>query len=140
MNLRQGAPGATDEKETPADGAERIRGGPAAAVRDLQPFEEFCRRHVDAVMRHGVGVRAGHTAGRGPGPTVPGTQGAAGAGGLRGRETNPAAVQASSDGIGDTGRIAAARRKGRSMSPRMTFEDRLRGELKSEIRLREAGA
>ena len=33
------------------DGAERLRGGPAAAVRDPQLFEEFYRRHVDAVMR-----------------------------------------------------------------------------------------
>ncbi|MFF0001769.1 RNA polymerase sigma factor [Streptomyces avermitilis] len=33
------------------DGAERLRSGPAAAVRDPQLFEEFYRRHVDAVMR-----------------------------------------------------------------------------------------
>ena len=33
------------------DGAERIRGGPASAVGDPQLFEEFYRRHVDAVMR-----------------------------------------------------------------------------------------
>ncbi|MGW7046831.1 RNA polymerase sigma factor [Streptomyces avermitilis] len=33
------------------DGAERLRGGRAAAVRDPQLFEEFYRRHVDAVMR-----------------------------------------------------------------------------------------
>ncbi|MFF3327861.1 RNA polymerase sigma factor [Streptomyces sp. NPDC002889] len=33
------------------DGAERLRGRPAAAVRDPQLFEEFYRRHVDAVMR-----------------------------------------------------------------------------------------
>lgn len=33
------------------DGAERIRGGPAAAVCDPQLFEEFYRQHVDAVMR-----------------------------------------------------------------------------------------
>ncbi|NGO14173.1 RNA polymerase sigma factor [Streptomyces sp. HC44] len=33
------------------DGAERLRGGPAAAVRDPQLFEAFYRRHVDAVMR-----------------------------------------------------------------------------------------
>ncbi|MFD3504800.1 RNA polymerase sigma factor [Streptomyces sp. NPDC058678] len=33
------------------DGAERLRGGPAEAVRDPQLFEEFYRRHVDAVMR-----------------------------------------------------------------------------------------
>ncbi|MEU0193906.1 sigma-70 family RNA polymerase sigma factor [Streptomyces afghaniensis] len=33
------------------DGAERLRGGPAAAVRDPRLFEEFYRRHVDAVMR-----------------------------------------------------------------------------------------
>ncbi|MER5214024.1 sigma-70 family RNA polymerase sigma factor [Streptomyces sp. NPDC002838] len=33
------------------DGAERLRGGPAAVVRDPQLFEEFYRRHVDAVMR-----------------------------------------------------------------------------------------
>ncbi|MFI6486152.1 RNA polymerase sigma factor [Streptomyces sp. NPDC050564] len=33
------------------DGAERIRGGPAAAAHDPQLFEEFYRRHVDAVMR-----------------------------------------------------------------------------------------
>ncbi|MEU5575137.1 RNA polymerase subunit sigma, partial [Streptomyces coeruleorubidus] len=30
------------------DGAERLRGGPAAAVRDPRLFEEFYRRHVDA--------------------------------------------------------------------------------------------
>ncbi|MGM9384192.1 RNA polymerase sigma factor [Streptomyces antibioticus] len=33
------------------EGAERIRGGPAAAVRDPRLFEEFYRRHVDAVTR-----------------------------------------------------------------------------------------
>ncbi|MFF3938082.1 RNA polymerase sigma factor [Streptomyces phaeofaciens] len=33
------------------DEAERIRGGPAAAVRDPRLFEEFYRRHVDAVTR-----------------------------------------------------------------------------------------
>ncbi|MGW3729024.1 RNA polymerase sigma factor [Streptomyces sp. NPDC000851] len=33
------------------DGAERLRGGPAATARDPQLFEEFYRRHVDAVMR-----------------------------------------------------------------------------------------
>ncbi|MEU0583116.1 RNA polymerase sigma factor [Streptomyces sp. NPDC006132] len=33
------------------DDAERLRGGPAAAVRDPRLFEEFYRRHVDAVMR-----------------------------------------------------------------------------------------
>ena len=33
------------------DGAERLRGGPAAAARDPQLFEEFYRRHVDAVTR-----------------------------------------------------------------------------------------
>jgi RNA polymerase sigma-70 factor (ECF subfamily) len=34
------------------DGVERLRGGGlAAAVRDPQLFEEFYRRHVDAVMR-----------------------------------------------------------------------------------------
>ncbi|WP_081240885.1 RNA polymerase sigma factor [Streptomyces viridosporus] len=33
------------------DDAERLQGGPAAAVRDPQLFEEFYRRHVDAVMR-----------------------------------------------------------------------------------------
>lgn len=33
------------------DGAEPLRDGPAAAVRDPQLFEEFYRRHVDAVMR-----------------------------------------------------------------------------------------
>ncbi|MEU9954989.1 sigma-70 family RNA polymerase sigma factor [Streptomyces sp. NPDC050982] len=33
------------------DGAERLRGGPAAVARDPQLFEEFYRRHVDAVMR-----------------------------------------------------------------------------------------
>jgi RNA polymerase sigma-70 factor (ECF subfamily) len=35
----------------PVDDAERLRDGPAAAVRDLRLFEEFYRRHVDAVMR-----------------------------------------------------------------------------------------
>ncbi len=33
------------------EGAERIRGGPAAAMRDPRLFEEFYRRHVDAVTR-----------------------------------------------------------------------------------------
>ncbi|MGC9538357.1 RNA polymerase sigma factor [Streptomyces sp. UG1] len=33
------------------DGAEQLSGGPAAAVRDPKLFEEFYRRHVDAVMR-----------------------------------------------------------------------------------------
>lgn len=33
------------------DGAERLRSGPAAAVRDPRLFEEFYRRHVDAVLR-----------------------------------------------------------------------------------------
>ncbi|MGW6793623.1 RNA polymerase sigma factor [Streptomyces chartreusis] len=33
------------------DGTERLRGGPAAAVRDPRTFEELYRRHVDAVMR-----------------------------------------------------------------------------------------
>ncbi|MFJ9025384.1 RNA polymerase sigma factor [Streptomyces sp. NPDC102259] len=33
------------------DDAERLRGGPAAAARDPRLFEEFYRRHVDAVMR-----------------------------------------------------------------------------------------
>ncbi|MFD5080321.1 RNA polymerase sigma factor [Streptomyces sp. NPDC058371] len=33
------------------DRVERIRGGPAAAARDPQLFEEFYRRHVDAVTR-----------------------------------------------------------------------------------------
>ncbi|GAB7108258.1 sigma-70 family RNA polymerase sigma factor [Streptomyces phaeofaciens JCM 4814] len=33
------------------DEAERIRGGPAAAARDPRLFEEFYRRHVDAVTR-----------------------------------------------------------------------------------------
>ncbi|WP_338783662.1 sigma-70 family RNA polymerase sigma factor [Streptomyces sp. DG1A-41] len=33
------------------DGVERLRGGPAAAVRDPRLFEEFYRRHVDAVTR-----------------------------------------------------------------------------------------
>ncbi|MFI9168177.1 RNA polymerase sigma factor [Streptomyces lincolnensis] len=31
--------------------AERLRGGPAEAVRDPRLFEEFYRRHVDAVLR-----------------------------------------------------------------------------------------
>lgn len=33
------------------DGAERLRSGPGAAVRDPELFEEFYRRHVDAVLR-----------------------------------------------------------------------------------------
>ncbi|MER6158184.1 RNA polymerase sigma factor [Streptomyces sp. NPDC001868] len=33
------------------DDAERLPGGPAEAVRDPRLFEEFYRRHVDAVMR-----------------------------------------------------------------------------------------
>lgn len=33
------------------DDAERLRSGPAAAVRDPRLFEEFYRRHVDAVLR-----------------------------------------------------------------------------------------
>jgi RNA polymerase sigma-70 factor (ECF subfamily) len=33
------------------DGAERLRGGPAAAARDPQVFEAFYRRHVEAVTR-----------------------------------------------------------------------------------------
>ncbi|MBB6417893.1 RNA polymerase sigma-70 factor (ECF subfamily) [Streptomyces sp. AK010] len=33
------------------DDAERLRGGPAAAVGDPRHFEEFYRRHVDAVLR-----------------------------------------------------------------------------------------
>ncbi|MFE7837019.1 RNA polymerase sigma factor [Streptomyces sp. NPDC057474] len=33
------------------DDAERLQGGPAEAVRDPRLFEEFYRRHVDAVMR-----------------------------------------------------------------------------------------
>lgn len=33
------------------DGAERIRGGPDAALRDPQLFEDFYRRHVDAILR-----------------------------------------------------------------------------------------
>lgn len=33
------------------DDAERLRGGLVAVVRDPQLFEEFYRRHVDAVMR-----------------------------------------------------------------------------------------
>lgn len=34
-----------------ADGVDPLRAGPAAAVRDPRLFEEFYRRHVDAVMR-----------------------------------------------------------------------------------------
>ena len=33
------------------DDAERLRGGPAAALGDPRLFEEFYRRHVDAVLR-----------------------------------------------------------------------------------------
>jgi hypothetical protein len=33
------------------DGVERLRSGPAAAVGDPRLFEEFYRRHVDAVLR-----------------------------------------------------------------------------------------
>lgn len=33
------------------DDAERLRGGPAEAVRDPRLFEEFYRRHVDAMLR-----------------------------------------------------------------------------------------